>query len=62
MSGRGGAPKEQRHAGAVVDLDAHRTGHTIPASAAEAAGQLSAVCFYKVLKLRRHNRWIVNVA
>ena len=39
----GDAPEQQAHAGAVVDLDAHRAGHTVTAAPAELAAQLGAV-------------------
>lgn len=58
----GRTAQEQGHAGAVVDFDPHRTWHTIPASPAEAAGQLSAVRLYQVFDLRSHGRRVVNVA
>ena len=35
--------QEQAHAGAVVDLDAHRAGHTVAAAPAEIAAQFGAV-------------------
>ena len=41
--GRSGRPaQEEAHAGAAVDLDAHRAGHTVAAASAELAAQLGA--------------------
>ena len=45
LGGRRSA-KEQAHPGACVYLDSLRTGHAVPAAAAEITGKLTAVLFH----------------
>ena len=58
----GGRPAQhQGHAGTVVDLDPHRTGHTVSAAPAEIPGELLLVLRDQLLDFRCHGWRIVDV-
>ena len=53
----GAAAKEHIHSGAVADLDACRTGHTIAAASAEGTHQRLPVCLHHRLQFLRQS-WV----
>ena len=61
-AGSGGAAEHQGHSRAVVDLDAHGTGHAVAAAPAEFAQKLLPVMFDQRGQLRRQRGGIVDVA
>ena len=58
---RGRAPEQQAHAGAVVDLDASRAGHTVTTATAELTAQLLPVVGDDRRQLCVHPGRVINV-
>ena len=58
---RGRTTQQQAHAGAVVDLDACRAGHTIAAAAAELAAQLGTIPLNDGTDVVGHARRVVDI-